>query len=68
MIPHGNQLPYANGQIDGLIPNQWQVAGTDLSLLSMMNTEGDGYPYHPEYPNLACGVNGYTVFRPSNGH
>ncbi|GMP77364.1 hypothetical protein CsSME_00033661 [Camellia sinensis var. sinensis] len=57
--------PYVNGQI----PNQWQMAGSDLSLLSLRNTEGDGYPYHiPDYSNLACSVNGYTVFRPSNGH
>uniref|UniRef100_A0A5B6Z5F8 MATH domain-containing protein n=1 Tax=Davidia involucrata TaxID=16924 RepID=A0A5B6Z5F8_DAVIN len=67
MIPQANQQqPYMN---DGLIPNQWQMAGSDLSFLSMRHTEGDGYPYHiPEYSNLACGVNGYTVFRPSNGH
>ncbi|KAI8005272.1 hypothetical protein LOK49_LG08G02780 [Camellia lanceoleosa] len=57
--------PYANRQI----PNQWQMAGSDLSLLSLRNTEGDGYPYHIlDYSNLACSVNGYTVFRPSNGH
>ncbi|XP_057957424.1 TNF receptor-associated factor homolog 1a [Malania oleifera] len=68
-IPQGNPLPYANGQIDGLIPNQWQVPSSDLSLVGMRNTDGDCYPYHvPEYPNMACGVNGFTVYRPSNGH
>ncbi|XVE81777.1 hypothetical protein DITRI_Ditri15bG0093200 [Diplodiscus trichospermus] len=68
-IPLASPLPYANGQIDGLVPTQWPVASSDLSLLSMRNADGDCYPYYsPEYSNLACGVNGYTVFRPSNGH
>ncbi|XP_026449795.1 TNF receptor-associated factor homolog 1a-like [Papaver somniferum] len=78
-------MPYGDGQqIDGMIDNQWSVAGggTDLSLLSLRNTAmGDGYLYHqhqhqhhlhnhhqlPEYSNLACDVNGYPVFQPSNG-
>lgn len=66
-IPQPNLQPYANGQMDGLIQNQWHMGGgSDLSYLSIRNMEGDGYPYHhiPEYPNL---VNGYTVYRPSNG-
>ncbi|KAG7991862.1 hypothetical protein I3843_02G100000 [Carya illinoinensis] len=68
-IPQGNASLYVNGQVDGLVLNQWQVAGSDLSLLGMRNTEGDGYPcYNPDYSNVACGVNGYRVFRPSNGH
>lgn len=66
-IPQGSTLPYVNGQVDGLVPNQWQLAGSDLSFLGMRNTENDGYPYYPDYSNMACGVNGYTVFRPSNG-
>lgn len=66
--PQAGPIPYVNGQIDGLIPNQWPMAGSDLSLLGMRNTESDGYPYYsPEYSNTACGVNGYTVFRPSSG-
>ncbi|XP_044486276.1 TNF receptor-associated factor homolog 1b-like [Mangifera indica] len=61
-IPQTTAVHYSNGQMDGMAPTVWQMAGSDLSLL------GDGYPYfHPEYSNLACGVNGYTVFRPSNG-
>ncbi|GAV71203.1 MATH domain-containing protein [Cephalotus follicularis] len=68
-IHQTSPLPYVNGQIEGLIPNHWQMAGTDLSLLGMRNSDGDTYPYYnPEYANMACGVNGYTVFRPSNGH
>ncbi|GLT42232.1 hypothetical protein SLA2020_162450 [Shorea laevis] len=68
-IPQASPLPYANGQIDGLIPAQGQMASTDLSLLGMRNSESDGYPYFStDYSNLTCGVNGYTVFRPSNGH
>lgn len=65
MIPQ--MSPYSNGQIDGLMGNQWQIgSGSDLSVLGIMNREGgDGYSYHiPEYSNM----NGYTVFRPSNGH
>ncbi|VVA16022.1 PREDICTED: MATH [Prunus dulcis] len=66
--PQAGPPPYVNGQIDGLIPNQWPMANSDLSVLGMRNTESEGYPYYsPEYSNLACGVNGYTVFRPSNG-
>lgn len=68
-VPQGSPLPYVNGQIDGLIQNQWQMANSDLSLLGMRSPECDGYPYYnPEYSNLACSSNGYTVFRPSNGH
>lgn len=68
-VPQASHLPYVNGQIDGLIQNQWPMAGSDLSLLGMRNAECEGYPYYnPEYSNLACNANGYTVFRPSNGH
>ncbi|KAG8481050.1 hypothetical protein CXB51_025757 [Gossypium anomalum] len=69
-IPQASPLHYANGQqIDGLVPNRWQMASSDLSLLSMRNADGENYAYYsPEYPNMACGINGYTVFRPSNGH
>ncbi|GLT99457.1 hypothetical protein SLE2022_168950 [Rubroshorea leprosula] len=68
-IPQASPLPYANGQIDGLIPAHWQMAGSDLSLLGMRNSESDSYPYlGTDYSNLTCGVNGYTLFRPSNGH
>ncbi|KAM7485228.1 hypothetical protein LguiA_001237 [Lonicera macranthoides] len=64
-----NIRAYANGQIDGLVPNQWQMNGCDASYLSLRNGEDDGYPYHiPEYSNLPYGINGYTVYRPSNGH
>nr|KYP60787.1 Ubiquitin carboxyl-terminal hydrolase 12 [Cajanus cajan] len=59
-------VPCVNGQVDGLIPNQWQVAGSDLLYLGMRNTENDSYAYYPDYSNMGCGVNGY-VFRPSSG-
>ncbi|KAA3485415.1 MATH domain-containing protein isoform X1 [Gossypium australe] len=67
--PQTNLQPYANGQIDGLVQTQWPMTSSDLSLFRMRNTTGDNYPYYnAEYPNLACGVNGYaTVFRSSNG-
>ncbi|MBA0616403.1 hypothetical protein Godav_016456 [Gossypium davidsonii] len=68
-IPHANPLPYANGQIDGLVPTQWLTPSSDPSLLGMRNTDVDSYPYYnQDYSNLACGINGYTVFRPSNGY
>lgn len=68
-IPQGNLMPYRNGQIDSLVPNQWQMVGPDLSLLSMRSSGVDGYSYNiPEYSNMACGVNNYAMFRPSNGH
>lgn len=67
MIPQASSQPYANGQIDGLVPNQWQVAGPDLSFLSAQATEYDSRPYSmADYQNLTVDVNGYTVFRPSN--
>ncbi|GFZ08764.1 TRAF-like superfamily protein [Actinidia rufa] len=70
MIPQAYPRPYVNGQIDGLVLNQWQLAGSDLSYLSTSNEEVDGYLYHhfPDYSNPTFSNNGYTVFRPSNGH
>lgn len=73
VIPQSNLRPYSNGQapINGMIPNQWQMAGNDSrSFVNMRNMDNDGFPYHipPDYSNLSSGVNGYTVFRPSNGH
>ncbi|KAM7279184.1 hypothetical protein ACFE04_006318 [Oxalis oulophora] len=69
-IPQGSPLPYMNGQVDGLIQNHWPMAGPDLDMLGMRNhAEGDCYLYlNPEYANLAGGIKGYTLFRPSNGH
>lgn len=66
MVPPGSSRPYVNGQVDSYMASQWQMAGSDLPLLR--NMDGDGYPYHlPDYQNLSVGINGYTVFRPSNG-
>ncbi|KAH1138978.1 hypothetical protein GLYMA_10G188600v4 [Glycine max] len=62
-----SSVPGVNGQVDGLIRNQWQVAGSDVLYLGMRNTENGSYAYYPDYSNMACGVNGYTVFRPSSG-
>ncbi|KAK8467647.1 hypothetical protein PHAVU_007G129700 [Phaseolus vulgaris] len=62
--PPMSSVHCVNGQVDGLIPNQWQVAGSDLLYLDMRNTENDNYAYFPDYSNMTCGVNGYTVFRP----
>ncbi|XP_077239332.1 TNF receptor-associated factor homolog 1b-like [Tasmannia lanceolata] len=61
---------YTNGHIDGMIQgHQWPVNCADLSLRGRRNIDGDGYPFQlHDYSNLACGVNGYTIFRPANGH
>lgn len=68
-VPQVAGLHYASAQMDGLMPAQWRMTSSDLSLLALRNPEGEGYPYFsPEYPNVACGVNGYSVFRPSKGH
>ncbi|KAE8708779.1 cellulose synthase-like protein G2-like [Hibiscus syriacus] len=46
-IPQASHLPYANGQqIDGLVPNRWQMASTDPSLVGMRNGDGESYPYY----------------------
>ncbi|XP_028762350.1 TNF receptor-associated factor homolog 1a isoform X2 [Neltuma alba] len=67
-VPQSSTLPYVNGHVDGSIPNQWQVANSDLSsYVGLRQTENDGYPYYPDYSSMACGVNGYAVFRPSTG-
>lgn len=61
---------FISGQIDGLVPNQWQqMMGSDPSFIGMRTVENDpSYPYHvPDYSNVACGVNGYGVYRPPNG-
>ncbi|MCD9561264.1 hypothetical protein HAX54_020269 [Datura stramonium] len=60
---------FISGQMDGLVPNQWQVmGGSDPSFLGMRTAENDpSYPYHhvPDYLNMSsCGVNGYGVYRP----
>lgn len=57
---------YMNGEIDGVIQNQWSANAADLSLLGMRNGDGDGSSY--QLPNYLCGINGYTVFRPASGH
>ncbi|KAL8238551.1 hypothetical protein R6Q59_015118 [Mikania micrantha] len=64
--PQPNLQPYVNGQIDGLVPNQWQIGGSDLSF-GLRNMDGDGYSCHllPDYSGLTMGVNGYTVYRPN---
>ncbi|CAF2052163.1 TNF receptor-associated factor homolog 1b isoform X1 [Brassica rapa] len=79
-MPH-NGLSAAGGPYaaDGLIPTQWQMANVDLSLLGMRNNNsnlGDTTAYHhnayfgldSSNPSFSSGVNGYTEFRPSNGH
>ncbi|XP_011073502.1 MATH domain-containing protein At5g43560-like [Sesamum indicum] len=67
MIPQASR-PYVNGQVDGFLPNQWQMAGSDMPYLSIRNMDSDGYPYHlQDYQNLSVGINGYSVFRPSSG-
>lgn len=66
-FPQASSMPYVNGHVDGSIPNQWQVAGSDLLYAGLGNMDNDGYGYYPDYSNVPHGVNGYTMFRPSNG-
>ncbi|KAL2463683.1 TRAF-like superfamily protein [Forsythia ovata] len=62
MIPQASPRPHVNGQIDGLMPNQWPLSGSDMSFMNIPNTDIDGYPYNiPEYPELACSVNGKNL-------
>lgn len=69
MFPQATSRPYVNGQVDGFMHNQWQMAASDPPLLNVRNIDSDGYPYHlSEYPNHSVGINGYSMFRPSNGH
>ena len=65
--PSTQQQQHLNGQIDGLVPN-WRPA-SDLSLLGTRALDFDGYQYlNAEYSNMAQGINGYNVYRPSDGH
>ncbi|KAJ8543506.1 hypothetical protein K7X08_006029 [Anisodus acutangulus] len=68
MIPQPNPQ-FVNGQIDQLVRDQWQLMGSDPSFLGMRNAHTDtSHLYHiPDYSNMACGVDGYRIFRPSNG-
>lgn len=63
------RLNNGHHHMDGLVPSHWQMMGSDPSFIGMRNGTIDGsHPYPgPDYSNLACGVNGYGVFRPSNG-
>ncbi|XP_010483405.1 PREDICTED: MATH domain-containing protein At5g43560-like isoform X2 [Camelina sativa] len=68
------------GYVDGMMPTQWQMANMDLSLLAMRNNNNmedatsPGNYHHTYYgmesgnPSFSSGINGYTEFRPSNGH
>ncbi|XP_010457471.1 PREDICTED: MATH domain-containing protein At5g43560-like isoform X1 [Camelina sativa] len=68
------------GYVDGMMPTQWQMANMDLSLLAMRNNNNmeeatSPANYHHTYygmesgnPSFSSGINGYTEFRPSNGH
>ncbi|KAK6145974.1 hypothetical protein DH2020_019843 [Rehmannia glutinosa] len=68
MVTQASPRTYVNGQIDGFVPNQWQMSGSEVPFFSVRNMDNDGYSYHiPEYPNVTVGINGYPVFRPSNG-
>ncbi|KAK9672820.1 hypothetical protein RND81_12G127000 [Saponaria officinalis] len=69
-VPQGNPVRYMNGQIDSSA--QWQLLGPDLSSMDLRRSGVDGYPYNnnnnPENSNMASGINGYGMFRPSNGN
>jgi len=57
---------YANGQLQGVIQNQWPYSAPDLSMLSLGSAaDAGGYSYQlPDYSN---GVNGYMYTWPGSG-
>uniref|UniRef100_A0A1J3CGT9 MATH domain-containing protein n=1 Tax=Noccaea caerulescens TaxID=107243 RepID=A0A1J3CGT9_NOCCA len=73
-------MPRVSAYADGMIPTQWQMANMDLSLLAIRNNSLEDATsaanYHHTYfgmessnPSFSSGINnGYTEFRPSNGH
>lgn len=63
-----NLQPYTN--FDELTHNQWPMGGSsEISYPGLRNMDNDGYHQYPNYSNnLMMGANGYTVYRPSNGH
>ncbi|XP_072988386.1 TNF receptor-associated factor homolog 1a-like isoform X1 [Typha latifolia] len=67
---HFSQLDlpaYSDAHIDGFILKRWPYDYTDQSMLNLMN-EANGYLYRPrDYPNLASGLNGYSLYHPANG-
>lgn len=55
---------YVNGRLDGVGQSQWPMGGA----ADHPGMDGNGYPYqHPDSPDLACGLNGYGLYRPANG-
>ncbi|KAG9143078.1 hypothetical protein Leryth_006332 [Lithospermum erythrorhizon] len=62
-----NPWPYENGRINGMIPDQWHMAGSnDQSIPSSRGSENDGYSYYHIPNNSNSGINGYGVYRPSS--
>ncbi|MQL81019.1 hypothetical protein Taro_013482 [Colocasia esculenta] len=66
-----NQLDlsaYVNGQLDGVNRSQWPISSVDHSILGLGSAETNGYPYQlPDSSNMACGLNGYSMYRPASG-
>ncbi|CAA7404067.1 unnamed protein product [Spirodela intermedia] len=55
---------YVNGRLDGVGQGQWPMGGA----ADHPPMDANGYPYqHPDSPDLACGLNGYGMYRPANG-
>ncbi|XP_023644656.1 TNF receptor-associated factor homolog 1b isoform X2 [Capsella rubella] len=59
--------------VDGVMPTQWQMANMDLSMLAMRNNNiEDAANYRQTYFGMDAGnqggINGYTEYRPANGH
>ncbi|CAA6667244.1 unnamed protein product [Spirodela intermedia] len=55
---------YVNGRLDGV----GQASGRWVVPPDHPPMDANGYPYqHPDSPDLACGLNGYGMYRPANG-
>ncbi|KAF5199398.1 Tnf receptor-associated factor-like protein [Thalictrum thalictroides] len=58
---------YASGCMDRGLYNRWPTNGGPITMLNTLAAEDDGYRYQlPDYA-MASGVNGYSMYQPSNG-
>ncbi|CAH9136282.1 unnamed protein product [Cuscuta epithymum] len=67
MITQAGPQSFANVQTEGMITSQWQMVSSDDGSFSGMRSANSSDLGHSPYSNMACGINGYTMFRPSNG-
>ncbi|VFQ65972.1 unnamed protein product [Cuscuta campestris] len=66
MITQPGAQNFADMQMEGIITSQWQMVSSDGGSFSGMRSADSDIGF-PSYSSMPCGVNGYTMFRPSNG-